>query len=123
GNLDSIDKMQAALQAAIVDAGFDAAGFELANDSTDITLTSTKIGAGSSAVMTGHAFTEGGTGAGTDLVAGSGWAANGTDSSTAAGSAAFTIGYGAETVDIVLNGDTHDTAAKAAKAINDAIKA
>ncbi|WP_421951611.1 flagellin [Pelagibacterium sp.] len=119
GNIDTAAEMVAAIEAAVVAAGFDAADFEVSETGGDITIASTSRGPGSSIAITGAAASDGG-GADTMDVATSGLDAP-TPSDVPADSAAFTITYGTETLDIVLDGDTHQDIAAAITHINDEI--
>lgn len=119
GNIDTAAEMVAAIEAAVVAAGFDAADFEVSETGGDITIASTSRGPGSSIAITGAAASDGG-GADTMDVATSGLDAP-TPSDVPADSAAFTITYGTETLDIVLDGDTHQDIAAAIAHMNDEI--
>ena len=123
GNLSTGDEMRAALRLAITEAGFAAGAVTVGGTGTAIQLKSGTPGATSAVAVTNKAFVEGGTGTGTDLIASAGFGAF-TAANTPAATATITIGDGTNaTNNIVLSGDTHDTAEKAAKAINDAITA
>lgn len=121
GDIDTAEKMVAAVRAAVVAAGFDAGDFEIGETGGDITISSTSRGSSSSVTITGAAASDGGGADTLDLVT------TGLDAPTPADvpadSSAFTVTYGTEAIDIVLDGDAHTDVESAIAHINSEIAA
>lgn len=121
GNIDTGAEFKAALEAAIVAAGFDASAFEVEVTGAGpygIAIGSTSRGPDSQVGITSPNAT--GTSAidiadtGLDTI---------TDASAGPQTAEFTIDYGGATLNITLNGDDHPDVATAIQHINDEIAA
>lgn len=121
GDIDTAEKMVAAVRAAVVAAGFDAADFEIGETGGDITISSTSRGPSSSVAISSAAVSDGGGADTLDLAATGLDAPNPAD--VPADSSAFTVTYGTETLDIVLDGDAHPDVESAIAHINDEIAA
>lgn len=108
GDLNTPVLMQNALQAAITAAGFAASSFELGENAGTITIASTSRGPDSEVAISGATINNG-VGAGTDLVLADTGLNAPVDATVAAPPSTFTIGYGASSINVTLNGDDHPT--------------
>lgn len=118
GDIDTPAEMVAAVQAALVAAGFDANAFEVSASGADITIASTSRGPDSAVAISGAAAS--GTSA-IDI------ADTGLNAPAAADepaqTAVFDIDYGGTQISVTLDGDLQPTVASAIQHINDEISA
>lgn len=118
GDIDTPAEMVAAIEAALVAAGFDASAVEVSTSGSDITIASASRGPGSTVAITGAAAS----GTSNIDVGDSGLDSPSADN-TAAQTADFEIDYGGTTLSITLDGDLQPDVASAIQHINDEISA
>lgn len=118
GDIDTPAEMVAAIEAALVAAGFDASAVEVSASGSDITIASASRGPGSTVAITGAAAS----GTSNIDVGDSGLDSPSADN-TAAQTADFEIDYGGTTLSITLDGDLQPDVASAIQHINDEISA
>ncbi|WIJ26652.1 flagellin [Devosia sp. RR2S18] len=118
GEITTAEQMRSALRLAVEAADL-SDSVTIGGTANAIEFRSTSEGATSTMAVTATPDD----GGGTDTMASTAGVGTFSSSSTLVQNANFTIGYEGETIDVALNGNVHDTADKAAKAINDAITA